>query len=176
MRELVSFQKRIQQTDPTLEHTKFCHMPVNWYHICTYCYANNSTKDDLHPTSAASPVTVGPMLAPSSPLPWLPRCCHHCPRCHCCCHCNSCCHFRRHCFRTKISFWCTLSIAPPPPPPQSSVFLEIPEKYVFWGGEGAVAPIFGPQLSSTGRANICSYKLHFELLILINHHNRCLCF
>ncbi len=74
-------------------------MPVNCYHICVYCYANNSTKDDLHPTSTAPSVSTGPMLAPPSPLPWL-RCCRcHCHRYHCRCHCHSCCHLHRHRFR-----------------------------------------------------------------------------
>ena len=77
-------------------------MPVNCYHICTYCYANNSTKDDIHPTSAAPSVTVSPMLAPSSPLQWLPRCRRHRRHCHCCCHLplpQLCRQLRRHHFR-----------------------------------------------------------------------------
>jgi hypothetical protein len=76
-------------------------MPVNCYHINTYCIAYNSTKDDdLPPTLATPSVTVGPMLAPPSPLLWLPRCRRHWCRCHCrCrCHCHGCRRLHRHSF------------------------------------------------------------------------------
>ena len=68
--------------------------------VITYCYAKNCTKDDdLHPTSATPSVTVGPMLVPPSPLPWLPCCRHHCSRRHCRCHCHGCRRLRHHRFR-----------------------------------------------------------------------------
>jgi hypothetical protein len=101
-------------------------MPVNCYHICSYCYANNSTKDDIHPTSAAPSVTVDPMLAPSSPLQWLPRCRRHRRHCHCCCHLPLpwlCRRLRRHHFRAiATTFWlivvcpCAASLLLPPLP------------------------------------------------------------
>jgi hypothetical protein len=73
-----------------------CHASVPYV---PYCYANNSkTKFDLHPhrPSAAPSATAGAMLAPPSPLPWLPRCRHHCHLRHCRCHCHGCRHLRRH--------------------------------------------------------------------------------
>ncbi len=81
-------------------------MPVNCYHICTYCYANNSTKDDLHPTSAAASITVNPMLAPLSPLSWLLHCCRHCRHCHCRCHCHCHCHSCRHLHHHRFRCYC----------------------------------------------------------------------
>ena len=96
----MSFRKRTNKQ--AHENTKvFCHMP-DCYHICTYCSANTSTKDDadLNPTSAAPSVTVGPMLASPSFLPWPPRCRHHRRRrhCRCRCHCHGCHHLRSHRF------------------------------------------------------------------------------
>ena len=40
--------------------------------------------------------TVGTMLVPPSPLPWLPPCHCHCHCRHCCCHCHVCHHLCRH--------------------------------------------------------------------------------
>ena len=123
---IVSFRKCIQQTGPTdwkhkcvLQNTNlfcqskqksvlnqntfvFCYTPGNCYCICTYCYANNSKYYErwTPPTSAAPSATVSAMLAPPSPLPWLPRCRRycHCRRLHCRCHCHSC-----HCLHAATS-------------------------------------------------------------------------
>ena len=108
-----------------------CHASVPYV---PYCYANNSkTKFDLHPhrPSAAPSATAGAMLAPPSPLPWLPRCRHHCHRRHCRCHCHGCRHLRRHqhrfcCYCYRFLVDCCLPLRclcfghrclPPPLPP-----------------------------------------------------------
>ncbi len=44
----------------------------------------------------APSATVGAMLAPPSPLPWLQRYCRHCRCCHCHCHCYGCRHLHHH--------------------------------------------------------------------------------
>ena len=143
LRQLASFWKCILQTGPTdwkhkcvLQYTivlcqskhicvlnqntfVFCHTPGNCYHICRYYHANNSKyllyKRWPPPTSAAPFATVGTMLAPPSPLPWLPCCRRHCRRRHCHCHCHGCrClhhhqyQFRCYCCRFLVLPFCFL--------------------------------------------------------------------
>ncbi len=53
--------------------------------------------------------TVGAMLAPPSPLPWLPRCRHHCKCLHCQCHYHGGCrHLRCHQHRFCCYCYCFL--------------------------------------------------------------------
>ena len=80
----------------------------------SYCYANNSKCERLPPPALAAPsATVGAMLAPLSPLPWLP-CCRrncHCRRRHCRRHHRRRRHCHCHCYAAISAVTSTISAA-----------------------------------------------------------------
>ncbi len=64
-----------------------------------YCYANNITS----PTFATTSASIY-LLAPPSPLTWVPHCHRHCCHRHCRCHCHS---FRHHyCLHHHFCCYC----------------------------------------------------------------------
>ena len=117
-------------------------LPIVNYHICTYCYANFSTKDDIHPTSATPSVTVSPMLAPPSPLPWLQHYHRYCPRCHCHCRCQL-----------------PLPRLPPSPPPP---FLLLLLKLFGWLLSALVLPLLPPPLPAPAVAAVGGCQRHLD--------------